>query len=519
MSGGLPCNGMSTANRVTHRPARGNAVAVLVAATYFMELLDGTIVSTAAPAMGRDLGVESSAIGVAITAYLVTLAVLIPISGWLTDRLGSRTVFVAAIVVFTVASACCAGSESLVELTGWRILQGVGGSLMVPVGRLVVLRRAGRENLVTAIAILTWPALAAPIIAPFVGGLLVDALSWHWIFLINIPLGIVAAAVALVLVPQERAPRRVPFDWVGSLLACIGLGSLVVMASLLALDTVPLGATVAAGALGLVCCALAMRHFRRTEHPILDLGAFRLETFRVSHAGGSLFRLAVSAVPFVLPLLFQDAWGWSAVEAGSAVLFVFVGNLGIKPATTPFLRAFGYRPVVVVSTAVAAVTVGLMALLTPATPFWAVVVLLVGSGAARSVGFTAYNTIAFADVEPGNMTAANTLSSTLQQTASGFGVAVAAVVLSAAGAGGGGIGAQTRSGIVPSPDSWPYAVTFLVMAALLVAAFLEGLLMSPDAGSGVRPPRRARAARAPHPARPPSRSQKSSPPESEDDDF
>ena len=169
-------------------------LALLVAGTYFMELLDGTILATAAPAMGRDLGVDSAAVGVAITAYLVTLAVFIPVSGWITDRVGSRTVFVGAIALFTIASALCAASSGLVELTLWRILQGLGGALMVPVGRLVVLRSAGRDQLVTAIAILTWPALAAPVIAPFLGGVLVDTLSWHWIFLVNIPLGVIAAS-------------------------------------------------------------------------------------------------------------------------------------------------------------------------------------------------------------------------------------------------------------------------------------------------------------------------------------
>jgi MFS family permease len=349
---------------------------------------------------------------------------------------------------------------------------------MVPVGRLVVLRSAGREQLVTAIAILTWPALAAPIIAPFIGGVLVETLTWHWIFLINIPLGVVAFVAALVLVPQERAAQRVPFDWFGSLLACVGLGSLVVMASLLALDVVPVTAVVVSGVLGAVCCWLAIRHFRRAPHPIMGLDAFRLETFRVSHAGGSLFRLAVSAVPFVLPLLFQDAWGWSAVLAGSAVLWVFVGNLGIKPMTTPFLRWFGYRPVIIVSSAVAALTVVAMAFMTEETPFWLLAVLLVVSGAARSVGFTAYNTIAFADVEQADMTPANTLSSTLQQTAAGFGVAVAAVVIRAAsGLGGDG----------------PYTAAFWVIAALLVVACVEGILMSRTAGDTVRPVRRVRA--------------------------
>jgi EmrB/QacA subfamily drug resistance transporter len=472
---------MSRVVQPPERSSRAAALAVLVAGTFFMELLDGTIVATAAPAMGRDLGVGSAAIGVAITAYMVTLAVVIPVSGWVTDRIGSRTVFVAAIAVFTLASALCAASLSLGELTGWRILQGVGGAFMVPVGRLVVLRGAGRANLVTAIAVLTWPALAAPIVAPFLGGLLVDTLSWHWIFLINIPLGLIAVVTALLLVPQERAADRIPFDWLGSVFAWVGLGSLVVMASLLSLDDVPVVAAVVAGIAGALACALGILHVRRAEHPILVLDSFRLETFRVAHAGGSLFRLAVNAVPFVLPLLFQDVWGRSAVQAGASVLWVFVGNLGIKPATTPFLRAFGYRPVIIASSGLETVTVVLMIFLTPQTPYWLLALLLVVCGASRSVGFTAYNTMAFADIEPEDMTRANTLSSTVQQVAAGFGVAVAAVALRAA------------AGLGGPRSSAPYNVTLAVVAVMLAVACLEGLLLSPSAGEGVRPAPRRRS--------------------------
>jgi len=261
-------------------------------------------------------------------------------------------------------------------------------------------------------------------------------------------------------------------------LAWIGLGSLVLMASLLALDSVPVVAAVVSGILGALACSLGILHLRRADHPILDLDSFRLETFRVAHAGGSLFRLAVNAVPFVLPLLFQDVWGRSAVQAGAAVLWVFVGNLGIKPATTPFLRMFGYRSVIIASSGTAAVTVVLMAFLTPQTPYWLLAVLLVVSGAARSVGFTAYNTMAFADVEPRDMTRANTLSSTVQQVAAGFGVAVAAMVLRAAAPLGG-----PRSSV-------PYNVTFAVVAVLLAVACLEGVLLNPFAGEGVRPARK-----------------------------
>lgn len=444
---------------------RATAVAVLVAATYFMELLDGTIVSTAAPAMGRDLEVSSASIGLSITAYFVTLAIVIPFSGWITDRLGSPTVFMWAIVIFTVASGLCAASNSLIELCAWRVLQGVGGALMVPVGRLVVLKGGDRQGLVRAIAILTWPALAAPIIAPFLGGVLVQALSWHWIFLINIPLGLIA----------------VPFDWLGSAWVLIGLGSVVGLTSLLTLDEIPYGAVIVAAALGALGCWLAVRHCRRAAHPILRLDAFGHETFRVANAGGMAFRLAVSAVPFLLPLLFQDVWGRTPGQAGAMVLWVFVGNLPIKPATTPLLRLFGYRTVLIAASAVAAVTVVLMAFMQPDTPDWLLATLLFVSGAARSVGFTAYNTIAFADVAQAHMTEANTLFSTLSQIAAGFGVAVAAALLTAA------------RPLQAAGPSAPYSATFIVIAIVLGMALVEALLMSPSAGEVIRPMRKAKS--------------------------
>lgn len=460
---------------------RATAVAVLVAATYFMELLDGTIVSTAAPAMGRDLGVSSASIGLSITAYFVTLAIVIPFSGWITDRLGSRTVFVWAIVIFTVASGLCAASTSLIELCAWRVLQGIGGALMVPVGRLVVLRGGDRQGLVRAIAILTWPALAAPIIAPFLGGVLVQALSWHWIFLINIPLGLIAVPIAIALVPQIRTPHQVPFDWLGSAWVLIGLGSVVGLTSLLTLDEIPYGAAIVAAALGALGCWLAIRHCRRAEHPILRLDAFGHEAFRVANAGGMAFRLAVSAVPFLLPLLFQDVWGRTPVRAGAMVLWVFVGNLAIKPATTPLLRLFGYRSVLIAASAVAAVTVVLMAFMQPDTPDWLLATLLFVSGAARSVGFTAYNTVAFADVAQAHLTEANTLFSTLSQIAAGFGVAVAAALLKAA------------RPLQAAGPSAPYSATFIVIAIVLGMALVEALLMSPSAGEVIRPMRRAKS--------------------------
>ena len=457
---------------------RQRNIALLVAGTFFMENLDGTILTTAAPSIGRSLGVPSVAVGITITAYLLTLAVLIPLSGWITRRLGSRRVFLAAIAIFTLASVLCALSTSLPELTIMRVLQGIGGAMMVPVGRLAVLRVTDRADLIRAIALLTWPALVAPIVAPLAGGFITTYFTWHWIFLINVPLGIVAFVAALRIIPAEERESPPRLDWLGLALTCTGLGSLVYLGSLLAERDPGVLATIGWAVVGFSLVGLAIAHQLRARHPLLDLRALRIETFRLSHAGGSLFRLTVNAVPFLLPLLFQDVFGFSPLLSGALVLFVFVGNLAIKPATTFLLRRFGFQPVIVAASAAAALSMALMALLSRSTPLWLVIVLLTASGVARSTGFTAYNTIAFADVERFEMTDANTLASTLQQLAAGFGVAVGAVALR--------LGDGFASG---SSGSGAFGFAFAVLAVLTAVATVEALLLSRTAGENIRPAR------------------------------
>ena len=457
---------------------RQRNIALLVAGTFFMENLDGTILTTAAPSIGRSLGVPSVAVGITITAYLLTLAVLIPLSGWITRRLGSRRVFLAAIAIFTLASVLCALSTSLPELTIMRVLQGIGGAMMVPVGRLAVLRVTDRADLIRAIALLTWPALVAPIVAPLAGGFITTYFTWHWIFLINVPLGIVAFVAALRIIPAEERESPPRLDWLGLALTCTGLGSLVYLGSLLAERDPGALATIGWAVVGFSLVGLAIAHQLRARHPLLDLRALRIETFRLSHAGGSLFRLTVNAVPFLLPLLFQDVFGFSPLLSGALVLFVFVGNLAIKPATTFLLRRFGFQLVIVAASAAAALSMALMALLSRSTPLWLVIVLLTASGVARSTGFTAYNTIAFADVERFEMTDANTLASTLQQLAAGFGVAVGAVALR--------LGDGFASG---SSGSGAFGFAFAVLAVLTAVATVEALLLSRTAGENIRPAR------------------------------
>jgi EmrB/QacA subfamily drug resistance transporter len=446
-----------------------------------MEILDGTILSTAAPSMARSFGVTSNAISLAITAYLLTLAILIPLSGWLTERFGVRRVFLAAIVIFTVASAVCAISTSLPELTVIRVVQGIGGAMMVPVGRLAVLRVTDKADLVRAVAWLTWPALVAPIAAPFVGGLITTYATWPWIFLINVPLGVVAFIAALRLVPPHIDAPVVKLDWFGFVLLAIGLGGLVYLGSLLSDQHTDVVAVIVSAVVGIGTTVGAVIYLAHSSRPLLDLQAFRIETFRVTHAGGSLFRLTISAVPFLLPLFFQDALGWTPLQAGSVVLVLFAGNLAIKPATTSMLQHFGFRTVLIWATAGAVVSLVLTAFVTGATPIVLLVILMFFSGVTRSVGFTVYNTIAFADIPGVEMTAANTLASTVQQVAAGLGVAVGAVALRSA---------QPIAGLWGASDQvTDFHIAFAILAVISLGALIEALLLSRNAGEGVRPVR------------------------------
>ena len=460
----------------TRRSWRG--LALLVAGAFFMENLDGTIIATAAPRMASSFGVQPVDLNVVITAYLLTLAVFIPVSGWVADRVGARKVFGSAIALFTVASLLCALSTSLGELTAVRVLQGVGGAMMVPVGRLVVLRSTERSELIDAIAYLTWPALAAPVIAPALGGVLTTYASWRWIFVINVPLGVVAFAIALRIVPDTREGGQSAFDWRGFVLTGVGLAALVYGLELAAAERVHWGSVGLSLGVALASLLLGVRHLRRAAYPLMRLGAVRISTFRVMAVGGSFFRLAIGAVPFLLPLMFQVAFGWTSVKSGLLVVAVFVGNIGIKPWTGPLLRRFGFRTVLVGAGIAAAFTVLACGLLTAHTPLAVIVLVLAASGVFRSVGFTAYNTIAFADVAPAEMGNANTLSTTIQQLTMGLGIAAGALALRAGGPIARLFGASGSGGS-------PFTVAFLLLSLLAFAAVLDSALLKRDAGAAV----------------------------------
>jgi MFS family permease len=356
----------------------------------------------------------------------------------------------------------------------------VGGAMMVPVGRLVVLRSTDKLDLIDAMAYLTWPALAAPVLAPALGGILTTYASWRWIFVVNLPLGVVALLFTVRMVPTTRQAGQPALDWPGFLLTGVGLTAAVYGLEQATADTVAWALVGVPLLVGFALLGFAVRHLQRAAHPLLNLGALKIPTFRVMMLGGSLYRLAIGSVPFLLPLMFQDEFGWSPVKSGLLVIFVFIGNIGIKPTTGPLLRRFGFRAVLIGSATAGGVALALCALVTASTPLAVIAVILLASGVFRSVGFTAYNTIAFADVAQADVGSANTLAATAQQLTMGLGVAVGALALRVGGP------VSTLVG-VSSAGHGPYAVAFLIVAAITGLAVVESLALPRDAGAAINP--------------------------------
>jgi len=465
-----PNTDVESANETSWRPR----LALLVAATFFMEFLDGTILTTAIPSIASDFRVAPADINITMTAYLVTVAMGIPLSSWLAERFGARRIFCLAISVFTIASLLCAVSTDLTMLTVSRVAQGVGGAMMVPVGTLVVLRGTPKSELLRATAYLVWPGLLAPVLAPMVGGALTTFLSWHWIFIINVPLGLAAFIAALRLVPRTQFDAKRRLDWFGLLLTTLGVGALVVGLETLGghASNVLAVAVVAAGVLSL---AGAVWWMRKARVPLFNLSVFGTRTFRATSTGGFIYRLTISSVPFLLPLMFQDGFGWDPLKAGVMVAAVFVGNIGIKPATTPLIRRFGFKPVLVFASFASAVTFALCAFLDAQTPEPLIFALLLFSGAFRSIGFSAYASVQYADIVPGQLPSANAISATLVQLAAAAGIAVGALFLRLFEA----------TQVLGSDHVAAYKGAFIAMALLMLISTGDSLALHRHAGAEV----------------------------------
>lgn len=450
-------------------------IPLIIASALFMENMDGTIIATALPAIARDLGTDPIVLKLAFTTYLLSLTVFIPVSGWMADRFGARLIFRAAVAIFTLGSIACGLSTTLGELVAARGLQGIGGAMMVPVGRLILLRSVPKSELVDALAWLTIPALLGPLMGPPVGGFITDTFGWRYIFWMNVPFGLLAILLASLYMPDTRVEDVPPLDVKGFLLSGTGLSALVFGFTVMGRDLLPGWSPTALVVTGSVLCVLYVRHALKVENPILDLRLLRIETFRVGVIAGSLFRVGVGAVPFLLPLMFQLAYGMSAFESGLITFVAAAGALSMKFGAARLIRHFGFRTLLIGNGLLASASLVVMGFLSSATPWILAALVLFAGGFLRSLQFTALNAMSYSDVGNAQASYATSLYTVMQQLSLSFGVVLAAFVLEAA--------QWWRAEDALTPMD--FTIAFAVVAAVSVSAVFQFLVLSPGAGASV----------------------------------
>ena len=453
------------------RPDR--IVPLIIAVALFMENMDSTVIATSLPAIAADIGTNPLALKLAVTSYLFSLAVFIPASGWTADRFGARTVFRAAIAVFTIGSIGCAMSGSLLDFVIARIVQGMGGAMMTPVGRVVLVRTIAKRDLLNAMAWVTMPALIGPVIGPPVGGFITTYASWHWIFIINVPIGIIGILLATRFIPEVRAEKHEPFDTVGMVLAGLGIAGVAFGFSVLGLNFLPWTVVASLIGGGVIFFSAYLVHARRTPYPALDLALFRIPTFRASVVGGFVFRVGIGALPFLLPLLLQVGFGMTPFQSGLITFVSAVGAMSMKMAAAPLLRRLGFRTVLVANAIISAAFLGACAAFTRNTPVWVMLMLLLVGGFFRSLQFTSINTLAYADVEQARVSRATALVSVMQQLAISTGVAFGALAVE--------LTLHVRA--QPNLTAADFPPAFIAVAVISAASIFMFARLSPDAGA------------------------------------
>ena len=452
---------------------RDRLVPLIVAVALFMENLDSTVIATSLPAIAADIGTSPLALKLAVTSYLLSLAVFIPMSGWTADRFGARTVFRAAIAVFVAGSIGCALSHSLTDFVIARIIQGMGGAMMTPVGRLVLVRMVDRRALVNAMASVSIAALVGPLMGPPLGGFITTYFSWHWIFLINVPMGLAGIVLVTRYIENIRAEVREPFDAVGMVLAGVAVAGLAFGFSVAGINLVPWTVVVALIAVGAASSVAYALHARRVERPVLDFSLLRLATFRASLIGGFLFRVGVGATPFLLPLLLQVGFKFSPFESGLITFSTALGALTMKTAAVAILKRFGFRPILIVNALVSAAFIAACAGFSPSTPLAVMIVILLVGGFFRSLQFTSTNAIAYAELPPERVSRATSLSAVGQQLSIATGVAVGALVVE--------MTVRAKGEALIGADD--FAPAFLVVAAISAVSVLAFVTLPTDAGA------------------------------------
>jgi EmrB/QacA subfamily drug resistance transporter len=407
----------------------GPLLPMIIGSAMFMQTLDSTVISNALPTMARSLHQDPLMLNLAITAYLLSAAVFLPISAWVADRFGAKNVFRLAIIGFACSSLLCGASQNLLELVAARMLQGVAGAMMLPVGRLVLLRSVPKSELVRAMSYLTMPALLGPILGPPIGGFIVTYSSWRWIFFINVPMGVLGVVLASLFIPDVREAVKEKLDVRGFILTGCGLAGLVYGFDNLGRNVLPF--SVVAGMLvgAVICGALYVFHAKRTPNAILDLSLLKIQTFTASTVGGLFSRLVIGASPFLLALLLQLGFGLTALQAGLLTFAGAAGALLMKTTARPIISRFGFKRVLIVNAILVAALSGCYAFFRITTPHWILLATLLIGGFFRSLQFTALNAMGYADVPPPLMSRASSLSSMFQQLAQSLGVGLAALLI------------------------------------------------------------------------------------------
>lgn len=448
-------------------------VPLIIATALFMENMDSTVIATSLPAIARALVTSPLTLKLAVTSYLLSLAICIPASGWTADRFGARNVFRVAIAVFMLGSIGCAASRSLDEFVLARVIQGMGGAMMTPVGRLIMVRTVDKSNLLNAMSLVTMPALIGPIAGPPLGGFITTYASWHWIFLINVPIGLVGIVLASCYIANVRVEHRDPFDFVGFMLSGLAIAGLAFGLSAMGLESLPVSVVVALICVGAVSAVAYVVHAGGTPAPILDLNLLRLPTFRASVAGGFLFRLGIGALPFLLPLLLQVGFNLSPFQSGLITFTSALGSMFMKAAVTFVLNRFGYRNVLLYNALISSAFVLACATFVPGMPFTVMIIILLSGGFFRSLQFTSINTIAYAEIERAKMSRATAMVAAAQQLSLSTGVAVGALVVETT--------LWLKHATTMTAADFPPA--FIVVGLLSASAAFIFMRLPPDAGS------------------------------------
>lgn len=404
-------------------------IALLMAASLFMEMLDGTIVTTALPKMAQYFYTSSATISLLVSVYLITVAIFIPLSGWMARRFGKKKIWIIAVIIFTFSSLSNALASNFSFLLLMRIIQGISGALMTPTARLIVLEKTPASRLLKMVSYLIWPALIAPATAPLVGGFIVTYWSWQWIFLINIPIGFIIALMGIKWIDADDVKTKNDFDLLGFIEVALASGIILVGAELATHGKNCWLSASGLVVLGVILGFIVFRHLKKTIHPLFSIKALQITSFRICQTSGSVLWLCVGALPYILTVFLQTVFDWSAVKAGGYVLFIFIGNISIKPFTNAIIRKLGYRNALLSSFGMVFVTSVALAFIRANTFPAYIMFLALVSGAGRSLALTNYNGLSFSEIAPQDRNSANTLNAVVMTLAQGLGISLITVVV------------------------------------------------------------------------------------------